>query len=60
MEMSTNMRCYIYGWIVFVDIDDCQWAVCLHGGTCVDGVDEYTCNCTIGWNGAHCEIGQFR
>ena len=28
---------------------------CLHGGTCIDGADSYTCDCAAGYSGQHCE-----
>ena len=40
------------------DTDDCLGAICLHGGTCVDGVNEYTCTCPAGRTGRHCEVGE--
>lgn len=29
---------------------------CLNGGTCIDDVDDYNCNCVEGFVGKHCEI----
>jgi len=31
------------------DINECASSPCLHGGTCVQGVDIYTCTCTNGY-----------
>ena len=31
--------------------DDCASDPCHHGATCIDGVNEYTCNCAAGYNG---------
>src|SRR6185436_1668564 len=28
---------------------------CQNGGTCVDGVNAYTCNCPAGWTGTNCQ-----
>ena len=37
------------------DINDCASEPCRHGGTCTDGVNEYTCACVDGWIGDRCE-----
>ncbi|XP_053386989.1 angiopoietin-1-like [Mercenaria mercenaria] len=37
------------------DIDDCIPDVCGSRGTCVDGVDSYSCSCITGYSGVHCE-----
>ena len=55
------------------DIDDCdprndifsqegegswtEFGYCGQHGTCVDGVNSYSCRCDPGWNGTKCEIG---
>ena len=31
---------------------------CMNGGDCVDIEDGYTCNCTSGYTGQHCEVGK--
>ena len=41
--------------ICFVpDIDDCKSAPCLHEGVCSDGINEFSCQCTEGYNGPTC------
>ncbi|CAC5385821.1 unnamed protein product [Mytilus coruscus] len=40
---------------VFVDINDCAKTPCLHGGTCHDGLNKYTCTCLRGYAGTRCE-----
>ena len=42
----------------FVDIDECNSSPCENGGTCVDGVYEYTCSCTFGHTGDQCETSK--
>ncbi|XP_053391949.1 fibropellin-3-like, partial [Mercenaria mercenaria] len=37
------------------DINDCSPHPCLNGGTCIDRVDDYTCNCITGYTGKRCE-----
>ena len=43
--------------IIIADIGDCNETTCQNGGTCVDGVDGFTCVCRAGWTGVTCEIG---
>ena len=40
------------------DIDDCADQPCLNGGTCSDGVNDYTCVCVDGYTGKNCSIGK--
>lgn len=36
-----------------VNVDDCPGHRCLNGGTCVDGVNTYNCQCPPEWTGGH-------
>ena len=40
-----------------LDIDECASSPCQNGGTCVDVVNAYTCNCVLGYTGNNCETG---
>ena len=42
-------------WTGAYNPDDCFSAPCQNGGTCDDGVVEYTCACVRGWIGAECQ-----
>ena len=42
---------------VLKDIDECANHTCQHGGSCIDGVNNYSCNCLSGFMGDRCEIG---
>ncbi|XP_029464751.1 fibulin-7-like isoform X2 [Rhinatrema bivittatum] len=35
--------------------DECSSSPCANGGTCVDGVQHYTCQCPNGWAGSNCQ-----
>src|SRR5690606_1392004 len=37
------------------NIDDCTPNPCQNGGTCIDGVDDFSCECTPEWGGELCE-----
>ena len=40
------------------DMDDCVNHTCANGGSCMDGVNTYTCNCPPGFTGMYCEKGK--
>ncbi|CAH1800801.1 unnamed protein product, partial [Owenia fusiformis] len=42
-------------WICLDDIDDCKDSPCKNDGSCIDGVDSYSCNCVAGYTGHRCE-----
>ena len=44
------------GYWNLTDIDECLDAKvpCADGGTCVDGINSYTCDCTDGYVGKYC------
>ena len=48
------IRCSFISFSI-LDIDECLSEPCQNSGTCVDGVDIYTCNCTSGYTGDQCE-----
>ena len=37
------------------DIGECTSAPCQNNGTCVDEINRFTCNCSFGFTGDHCE-----
>ena len=34
-----------------MEIDECESWPCQNNGTCFDELNEYFCNCTVGWEG---------
>ena len=42
---------------IFADIDDCVGVSC-GNGTCVDGINDYTCDCDIGFTGISCQTSR--
>ena len=42
----------------FVSVADmCAEEPCKNGGTCNNGVNQYTCDCAPGYEGTNCETG---
>ena len=41
--------------IVSADINECAGVTCFNGGTCVDGINTYSCRCEAGFDGIHCQ-----
>lgn len=40
------------------DIDECLSSPCQHGGLCIDGRNNYSCDCSdLFFTGPNCEIG---
>ena len=52
------MFLYVEYDVIVSDIDDCQGVVCQNGGSCVDGIEGYTCDCVLGFTGEHCETSK--
>ena len=46
---------------VISDIDECvSQSQCQNGGNCIDGVNQFTCQCVPGFTGNNCEISKFK
>ena len=41
-----------------LDINECGSSPCQNGGTCVDGVNQYTCTCAAGYEGTLCQTSK--
>nr|XP_019602161.1 PREDICTED: coagulation factor X [Rhinolophus sinicus] len=43
-------------WNKYKDGDQCESSPCLNQGTCKDGLGEYACTCSEGYEGKNCEL----
>ena len=43
---------------LFIDIDECLSISCLNGGTCINLVGGFMCECPPGFRGDTCGIGE--
>ncbi|KAJ7383306.1 hypothetical protein OS493_029272 [Desmophyllum pertusum] len=53
VALVANKRQFLF----FLDINECEPAPCKYGGTCVDLVASYRCECAPGYVGLTCEGG---
>ena len=57
-EALWNKDVLISGDTCEVNIDDCFDGACQNEGTCVDGVNMYTCSCVAGYTGKVIRMGR--
>ena len=44
--------------LIFADENDCASHPCRNGGTCIDGVNDYKCQCAVGYTGPNCRTSK--
>ena len=44
---------------VYTDEDECASEPCFNGGTCIDSINSFTCDCADGFTGSLCKTGLF-
>eukprot|EP00058_Branchiostoma_floridae_P000954 XP_002586442.1 hypothetical protein BRAFLDRAFT_247271 [Branchiostoma floridae] len=42
-----------------IDVDNCTPGACENGGTCIDGIDTFSCLCPPGFKGEQCQTCEF-
>jgi len=60
-QRTAPVACLCVHCVAFVlclDINECASSPCVNGGSCVDGVNGYTCSCVAGYTGLLCETGK--
>lgn len=50
-DCSQSLKC--------ADFNECHSTPCQNGATCINGQNEYTCDCTAIWTGLRCEMCKF-
>lgn len=55
LKSYTKSLMYLSSYII-TDIDECKSSPCINGN-CFDGVNQYTCQCSLGFTGANCRTG---
>ena len=45
--------------LFYLDIDDCSPNSCQNDGSCIDGIADFTCDCSEGFAGNTCEISNY-
>ena len=53
-----SINCVTDNWLIISDIDECASGPCQNGGTCTDGINQYTCTCPAGFEGVICQTSE--
>ena len=41
-----------------IDVEECLENPCDNGATCIEQLGFYECDCPLGWQGTHCNVGK--
>ena len=54
--IDVDCASYVYfDYSLLEDGEECSSNPCQSGGTCIDGITSYSCNCLLQYTGSHCE-----
>ena len=56
LNVALYIPCYCV--IKFTDTDECASGPCQNGGTCIDQVNGYLCQCAPGYTDLQCQTGK--
>ena len=59
MKIKWELYFFVHSHDFHVDIKECSSNPCLNGGTCVDQVNGYLCNCQDGYQGVRCQTSKY-
>ena len=59
MAIERELIFFIHSHDFHADINECVSNPCLNGGTCVDQVNRYVCNCHDGYGGVNCQTSKY-
>ncbi len=54
-----NLMYNMFFVIFITETNECASNPCNNGGTCTDGLNQFTCTCVPGWSGIACEISKY-
>ena len=57
--MTVAVSGYRTFYLCVADEDDCVDVECYNGGTCIDGVSQFSCMCETGYTGNLCQSGVY-
>lgn len=55
LAASTHSSYLVCHYVQKTDVDECASVPCMNGGSCVDGIDSYSCVCAAGYSGILCQ-----
>lgn len=53
-----NINLTVMAHFCCLDVNECSSNPCKNGGSCKDGVNQYSCSCMAGYTGHMCQTGK--
>ena len=58
IRMVIHFQILLFSFFVMLDVNECASNPCQNGATCIDGPDQYLCQCPVGFEGENCDMGK--